>query len=142
MPQQAFSPCGRRWLGEAETDEGCQRDLLLKRMLPPGFSSPLPAKAPLTASASPRSPRLSLERRYSLLGMILIAPTVLILCAVIVYPLVAAIYLSLFSIYTPTLQGNWVGLGNYAEVLGSRGFWSAARARYSNSSLVMSMSWL
>ncbi len=35
-----------------------------------------------------------LERQYSLLGLMLIAPTVLVFCAVIVYPLVSAIYLS------------------------------------------------
>ncbi|MDE1997142.1 MAG: sugar ABC transporter permease [Rhizobiaceae bacterium] len=67
--------------------------------------------------------RMTLEKRYSLIGMALIAPTVLILTAVIVYPLVSAIYLSLFSIYTPTLKGNWVGLGNYATVLGGKYFW-------------------
>src|SRR5260370_32704843 len=51
---------------------------------------------------------LPLDKRYALLGVILIAPTVLILCAVIVYPLISAIYMSLFSIYTPTLKGSWV----------------------------------
>ncbi len=53
----------------------------------------------------------------------LIAPSVLIFCAVIVYPLVSAIYLSLFSIYTPTLQGHFVGLSNYAELLAGGEFW-------------------
>lgn len=67
--------------------------------------------------------RMTLERRYSLIGMALIAPTVLILTAVIVYPLVSAIYLSFFSIYTPTLQGGWVGLGNYATILAGKSFW-------------------
>ena len=38
----------------------------------------------------------ALERRYALLGLALIAPTVLVFCAVIVYPLMSAIYLSLF----------------------------------------------
>ncbi|WP_084368076.1 sugar ABC transporter permease [Rhizobium sp. RU36D] len=66
---------------------------------------------------------MTLERRYGLLGMLLIAPTVLILSAVIVYPLLSAIYLSLFSIYTPTLSGHWVGLDNYAAILGSKYFW-------------------
>lgn len=69
--------------------------------------------------------RMTLQRRYSLLGMALIAPTVLILTAVIVYPLVSAIYLSFFSIYTPTLQGKWVGLANYATILGGKYFWFA-----------------
>ncbi len=68
-----------------------------------------------------------LERRYSLLGLVLIAPTVLVFCAVIVYPLISAIYLSLFSIFTPTLEGEWVGLANYSELLSSGKFWSALR---------------
>lgn len=67
--------------------------------------------------------RISLDRRYSLLGLLLIAPTVVVLSAVIVYPLFFAIYLSLFSIYTPTLQGSWVGFDNYVEVLGGGTFW-------------------
>ncbi len=67
--------------------------------------------------------RMTLERRYSLTGMVLIAPTVLILSAVIVYPLVSAIYLSFFSIYTPTLQGSFVGLSNYAAILSGKSFW-------------------
>ncbi|MCP4307726.1 MAG: sugar ABC transporter permease, partial [bacterium] len=69
--------------------------------------------------------RRSLDRRYALLGLALIAPTVLTFCAVIVYPLISAIYLSLFSIFTPTLQGDWVGLDNYAEVLAGGKFWNA-----------------
>jgi multiple sugar transport system permease protein len=48
---------------------------------------------------------------------------VLVLSAVIVYPLFYAIYLSLFSIATMTLQGSWVGLDNYAQVLGGGTFW-------------------
>jgi hypothetical protein len=59
------------------------------------------------------------------LGALLIAPTVLIFCAVIVYPLVSALYLSLFSIYTPTLKGKWVGFDNYTALLASGEFWNA-----------------
>ena len=43
--------------------------------------------------------------------------------AVIVYPLVSAIYLSLFSIYTPTMEGEWAGLDNYRQLLASGEFW-------------------
>lgn len=68
-----------------------------------------------------------LERRYSLLGILLIAPTVLVFCAVIVYPLVSAIYLSFFSIYTPTLEGTWLGLENYRTLLAKGEFWSSLR---------------
>ena len=45
---------------------------------------------------------MSLPRHYALIGMLLIAPTVLIFALVIAYPLVYAVYLSFFSIYTPT----------------------------------------
>lgn len=68
-------------------------------------------------------PGLSLDARHKLLGLALIAPTVLVFCAVIVYPLISAIYLSLFSIYTPTMEGEWVGIDNFARLLGSDEFW-------------------
>ena len=64
-----------------------------------------------------------LDRRDAMLGVMLIAPSVLIFCAVIVYPLVSAIYLSLFNIFTPTLQGNFVGLDNYAALFAGPEFW-------------------
>jgi len=65
----------------------------------------------------------ALDRRYAFLGVLLIAPSILIFCMVIVYPLVSAIYLSLFSIYTPTLQGDFVALENYATLMASGEFW-------------------
>lgn len=68
-------------------------------------------------------PALSLATRHNLLGLALIAPTVLVFCAVIVYPLISAIYLSLFSIYTPTMEGEWVGLDNFTQLLGTDEFW-------------------
>lgn len=66
-----------------------------------------------------------LERRYAALGLMLIAPTVLVFSAVIIYPLVSAIYLSFFNIFTPTLEGEWVGISNYAELLQTGQFWRA-----------------
>lgn len=65
----------------------------------------------------------TLDRRYAMLGALLIAPSILVFCMVIVYPLVSAIYLSLFSIYTPTLQGDFVALSNYAALMASGEFW-------------------
>jgi len=67
--------------------------------------------------------RLSLDAKYSILGAMLIAPTILVFSAVIVYPLVSAIYLSVFSIYTPTMEGEWLGLDNYSRLLASGEFW-------------------
>ncbi len=71
--------------------------------------------------------RTPLERHYALIGSVLIAPTVLIFCAVIVYPLVSAVYLSLFKVFTPTLEGTWVGLENYRTLLGKSEFWTSLR---------------
>ncbi len=67
----------------------------------------------------------ALEQRYARIGVVLIAPTVLVFCAVILYPLISAIYLSLFSIYTPTLAGEWVAAENYTALLASGDFWNA-----------------
>jgi multiple sugar transport system permease protein len=79
----------------------------------------------MSFSAVARKNTDTLDRRYAILGTVLIAPTVLIFCAVILYPLVSAIYLSMFSIYTPTLEGGWVGLDNYTSLLASGRFWNA-----------------
>ena len=60
------------------------------------------------------------------LGPMLIAPVVIILGAVIAYPLVATLVLSAFSVDTPTLRSHFVGLANYAELFGIEGrFWVA-----------------
>lgn len=59
------------------------------------------------------------------IGPILVAPAVLILGAVVLWPLLSAFWLSLHALYTPTLEGEWVGLANYGEVLGGAGFWRA-----------------
>ena len=68
-----------------------------------------------------------LERRYARLGFLLIAPAIVVFSAVIVYPLLAAIYLSLFQLYTPTLEGSFVGLRNYSELLARGEFWISLR---------------
>jgi multiple sugar transport system permease protein len=67
----------------------------------------------------------SLPRQYALLGMLLIAPSLLVFALVIAFPLVYAVYLSFFSIDTPTLKGEWVGLANYRTMLASGEFWAS-----------------
>ncbi|EIF35387.1 permease component of ABC-type sugar transporter [Burkholderia sp. Ch1-1] len=75
-----------------------------------------------TASLSSMGVR-SLESAYSRLGILLIAPAMLLLIATIVYPLLYALWLSLNSVYTPTQQSSFVGLANYRDMLGSPTFW-------------------
>jgi multiple sugar transport system permease protein len=72
-----------------------------------------------------RAPRFTMERRDAALGIALIAPTVLLFLVLIAYPLFSSLYLSLFSVYTPTLQGAWVGLDNYRDILASGIFWTS-----------------
>ncbi|WP_136163764.1 carbohydrate ABC transporter permease [Sphingomonas flavalba] len=67
----------------------------------------------------------ALARRDALLGLLLIAPTVLILSAVIAYPLATTAYLSLHNVYTPTLATEWAGLSNYRAILSGGTFWHA-----------------
>lgn len=69
--------------------------------------------------------QIRLEKHYAMLGLLLIAPTVVIFCAVIMYPLLSAIYLSFFSIFTPTLEGGFVGVDNYVELLSTGPLWSS-----------------
>ena len=65
-----------------------------------------------------------LEERW--LGPLLIAPVVVVLGTVIAYPLFATLILSAFAVDTPTLRAQFVGAGNYVELLGVEGrFWAA-----------------
>jgi multiple sugar transport system permease protein len=62
----------------------------------------------------------------NLLGPMLIAPVVLILGLVILYPLLVAVWMSFYDVATATLASRWVGLDNYAALLGPGGrFWKA-----------------
>jgi multiple sugar transport system permease protein len=85
--------------------------------------------------------RSTLEARDARTGLALIAPAVLLFLVLIAYPLVAALALSFFKIYTPTLSGPFVGLDNYVALLGSGEFWKALRVSfvYAGSTLVLQM---
>jgi len=58
------------------------------------------------------------------LALALIAPTLLVLFALTIFPFVYAIYVSLFDFYLPRpQQSSFVGLGNFAGVLADPRFW-------------------
>jgi len=78
------------------------------------MAQPLPA----------RSPRLSLSAREELLGWGFILPAALIIVALILYPVLYDLYLSLFRV-TIGGPGIYVGLANYASLLGDAEFWRA-----------------
>lgn len=68
------------------------------------------------------------KRREALLGYLLILPAVLLIGAVILYPIAYNVYLSFTEVpLNPDLQPEWVGLENYLELLESSRFWGAFR---------------
>lgn len=87
------------------------------------------SRAATTSPPIPRA-RLSLEAKDSLLGIALIIPSAIFFIILIAYPLVQAILLSLYKIYTPTLSGPYVGFGNYAQLFSEREFWVSLRNNF------------
>jgi multiple sugar transport system permease protein len=65
------------------------------------------------------------RRGEAWLGLALLSPSVLLFLALIAYPLVQSILLSLYNIDTLTLDGPFVGLAQYAAALASPSFWRA-----------------
>jgi multiple sugar transport system permease protein len=55
-----------------------------------------------------------------------VAPALLFLAAILGWPLIQAVQLSLQDVRVIGSPGNFVGLANYERVLGSPGFWRAA----------------
>lgn len=65
---------------------------------------------------------MRLTTREGWLGFAFILPTISFFLVLIVYPIVAAVGLSFFGIFTPTLSGPFVGLDNYRAVIFEPGF--------------------
>ncbi|WP_291052814.1 sugar ABC transporter permease [Herbiconiux sp.] len=71
-----------------------------------------------------RRPLLRVSGRRSLTAWLFLTPTLLILIAFTVYPMVQALYLS-FTDYNLIRAAQWVGLDNYIELLSDDAFWNA-----------------
>jgi ABC-type sugar transport system permease subunit len=74
-----------------------------------------------TPGQTARPLALSLGRRNSLLGYLLVAPVLVCLLLLVVYPFLFAIWIS-FTDRTVGAEGRWIGLGNYAHLLGQPSF--------------------
>lgn len=70
-------------------------------------------------------PRKAYRRPDVILAYLLVAPLVLWLAVTILYPLLSAIHLSMLDVKVIGSGGEFVGLENYAQVLGTNRFWSA-----------------
>ncbi|MCY4110215.1 MAG: sugar ABC transporter permease [Chloroflexi bacterium] len=69
--------------------------------------------------------RLSLRRREQLLGLALIAPTVIFIAAVVIYPVAATLGLSFFSenLLRPERGTQFIGIDNFARIFRDDLFW-------------------
>jgi multiple sugar transport system permease protein len=78
--------------------------------------------------AAKPAPRRS-ERRDSgtIFGLLMVAPAVLVLVLVLLYPAFVALQSSFFEIETVTREESFVGLQNYATVLSDPEFWGSFR---------------
>ena len=65
------------------------------------------------------------SRRRIVVGYLFVAPLLLWLAAAILYPLLSAVALSVQDIKIIGTTGKFVGLDNYARVLGAESFWQA-----------------
>lgn len=65
-------------------------------------------------------------RQSRLYALLFVGPALIVLAAILGWPLVSAILLSLQDVRTVGSEGDWVGLANYQKVLSNTTFWSAA----------------
>lgn len=77
--------------------------------------------------ASADVPRRRWHGRGRLTPYLFLSPALLVLAAVVVYPLAFSVYLSLHNyVLSRPLDREFVGLGNFADVLGDPLFWASA----------------
>lgn len=65
----------------------------------------------------------TLKQKESVLGWKLIAPTVILIAGLILYPLVYNIYLSFFDVSIGSAPNRYVGFENYKNILSDFSFW-------------------
>jgi ABC-type sugar transport system permease subunit len=86
----------------------------------------LGAPTPSVAAPSRRGPAMSRRRREIRLGYLLLAPAVLLVFGVMIYPVGWQIWISLTDWFAGNTVVRLVGLANYAALLRDADFWRAA----------------
>lgn len=67
---------------------------------------------------------LSLRQRNNLIGLALIAPSLIIIFGIVLQPILSTLYLSFFDATLGVTKTNiFIGLGNYIDLLGDKVFW-------------------
>jgi len=80
-----------------------------------------------TTTAAPKrnTPRISGEHRNWILAWALVAPTLILVFAVVAYPTGYAIWMSFHKFIIGQLDRPYVGLANYIKVMGEPFFWES-----------------
>lgn len=68
---------------------------------------------------------MSRDRRDALTGALLVAPTVLFFAALVLYPLLQGLVLSLHRANTLTMRTSFIGLDNFRALAADPAFWNA-----------------
>ena len=77
---------------------------------------------------APRQSNFTVWLRENRFALYLIAPTIIILFVLTIFPLVYAVYISVFDYYLPRPhQRTFIGLGNFGEVLTEPRFWQSMK---------------
>jgi multiple sugar transport system permease protein len=70
----------------------------------------------------------TIEQKEAILGYLLIAPAIVLVAAVILYPVAYNVYLSFNRVpISPTESPTWVGLSHYETLFSSAAFWAALK---------------
>src|SRR5688500_17885717 len=82
---------------------------------------------PKDASLGAPPRRSSWRNSETTFGLLMVAPAVLVLVLVLLYPAFVALQTSFYKVATVTRQETFVGLENYTTVLTSPEFWASFR---------------
>ena len=84
------------------------------------------APSPAGPSANISGMSWRARTREGRFALALLAPSIVVVFGIVIYPILKTLYTSLFSVNTP-FAGHfpWVGLDNYTFALGNSEFWSA-----------------
>jgi multiple sugar transport system permease protein len=83
--------------------------------------------SPLSAA---RASRRGGKKAGTTFGLLMVAPAIIVLVLVLLYPAFVAFHSSFFKIATITRSETFVGLDNYAKLLGDPNFWAAFKRSF------------
>lgn len=81
----------------------------------------------MSSAAVPGRPKRRLQLRNDLTAWGLLAPTLVFMLAFSIYPILRSVILSFFRLELGMREAEFIGVGNYTYLFGSRVFWKVMR---------------